>query len=236
MVKTLQHEERRKAFEVRWSEMQARAKAELDEGTWTGPIVPIGLRPPEPRKPRSSGHEEQAEKKSFLALGEEPPEGLGKHSEGGSSGSKDGVPEDVPPPEEVQAPEDVPPPAPPPPEDPPEAPVAEAIPSKGDEVKQRIAEAPARLERAAYLRLEEEFIAVAKVEDLRAEDRVQYEMVRGEGLGVCARCRWVSGCQSCDERKAWGFACRSTLWHSADEALRPKAKPRGRPKKAVAKA
>ena len=99
---------------------------------------------------------------------------------------------------------------------------------------QRIAEAPARLETEAYRALEDEFIAVAKPEDLRPEDRNIYEAVRGTGVGLCARCRWMSGCQSCDEDKAWGFACRSTLWHTADEAVRPSAKPKGRPKKKAA--
>ena len=120
------------------------------------------------------------------------------------------------------------------PEDPPLP--AEASPvevSKGQEVMQRIAEAPERLETEAYRALEAEFIAVAKPEDLRSEDRESYEAVRGTGVGLCARCRWMSGCQSCDEEKAWGFACRSTLWHTAHEDLRPKARPRGRPKKAA---
>ena len=108
--------------------------------------------------------------------------------------------------------------------------------SKGEEVMQRIAEAPARLETKGYEVLEDEFIAVAKPEDLRQEDRDIYEAVRGTGLGLCGRCRWRSGCQSCDEVKAWAFACRSTLWHTAHEAVRPKAKPRGRPKRAAAKA
>ena len=92
-------------------------------------------------------------------------------------------------------------------------------------------EAPARLEVAAYQTLEDEFIAVAKLEDLREQDRKLYEAVRSSGVGVCSRCRWQSGCHSCDEEKAWGFACRSTLWNTASEAVRPKAKPRGRPKK-----
>ena len=77
---------------------------------------------------------------------------------------------------------------------------------------------------------------MAAPEDLRAQDREAYEAVRIGGLGVCARCRWVSGCHACDEVKAWGFYCRSTLWNTADEAVRPKAKPKGRPKKAAAKA
>ena len=98
-------------------------------------------------------------------------------------------------------------------------------------MKQKIAEAPARLESKAYEALEKEFIAVAKPEDLREIDRKKYEAVRASGLGLCSRCKWKSGCDSCDEEKAWGFYCRSTLWHTANEALRPKAKPKGRPKK-----
>ena len=106
--------------------------------------------------------------------------------------------------------------------------------SKGDEVMQRIAEAPARLDTVAWRALEDEFIAVAKPEDLRPEDILLYEAVRVTGLGICSRCRWMSGCPSCDDAKAWGHACRTTLWHTANEALRPKARPKGRPKKASA--
>ena len=87
-----------------------------------------------------------------------------------------------------------------PPKDPPVP--AEAIPvevahSKGEEVMQRIAEAPARLETEAYRALEDEFIAVAKPEDLRPEDREIYEAVRGTGVGLCSRCHRMSGCQAC---------------------------------------
>ena len=81
--------------------------------------------------------------------------------------------------------------------------------------------------------LEDEFIAVAKPEDLRLEDRKIYEAVKGCGPGICSRCKWMSGCHSCDEGKAWDFACRSTLWHTVGEAVRPKAKPKGRPKKST---
>ena len=101
-------------------------------------------------------------------------------------------------------------------------------------MKKKLAEGHARLEVQAYVALEEEFIAVAKPEDLRPEDLAAYDKVRSDGLGVCARCRWLSGCHCCDERKAWGYYCRATLWHEAHEAVRPKAKPRGRPKKAAA--
>lgn len=222
VAKVLKSEERRKAFEARWNEVKERSKKALDEGTFAGPIVPIGWVPPEARKKKGSEAEAKAEKVSFLHLLDEEPEGRPRVSEGGSSGSSGPAPPEAPVP-------DVPPPAPPPLE----APPPEADPSKADKVRQRIAEAPARLDVEAYVALEDEFIAVAKPEDLREEDRELYEAVRGTGLGVCARCKWQSGCQSCDEVKAWGFACRSTLWHTASEALRPKAKPRGRPKKAA---
>ena len=121
------------------------------------------------------------------------------------------------------------------PEDPPVP--AEAGPvevSRGQEVMQRIAEAPARLGIPAYRALEDEFRAVAKPEELRSQDREIWEKVRGTGFGLCGRCHWMSGCEACDEEKAWDFACRSTLWNTADEALRPMAKPRGRPKKRAA--
>ena len=219
VMKALKSEERRKAFEARWNEIKERNKRALDEGHFEGPIVPIGWVPPEAKG--ASRDEVHAEQVHFLQALEEPPEGCAKVSEGGSSGSGG-----APPPE--------PPPGPPPAEAPPdEAPVAEVALSKGGDVKHRIAEAPERLEVEAYRLLEDEFIAVAKPEDLRDEDRELYEAVRGVGLGVCARCKWLSGCPSCDEGKAWGFACRSTLWNTASEAVRPKAKPRGRPKKAA---
>ena len=69
---------------------------------------------------------------------------------------------------------------------------------------------------------------LAKPEELRSEDREIWEAVKGKGFGLCGRCSWTTGCEKCDEVKAWGYACRSTLWHTADEALRPRAKPRGR--------
>ena len=239
VMRLIQSEERRLAFEASWGEARERCQRDLDVGTFTGEVQPIGLRPPEMRgEKRASGErrtEESKEKKTFMRPLEDPPERLGRYSEGGSSGSTEGkkygevVFVDAPPVEE--------PPPMPPREDPPvpaEASAVEVAPSKGEEVRQRIAEAPTRLGTEAYRALEDEFIAVAKPEELRPEDREIYEAVRGTGWGLCARCHWKSGCPSCDEDKAWGFACRSTLWHRADEALRPKAKPKGRPKKQAA--
>ena len=233
-AKVLKSEERRKAFEARWNEVKARNQRALDEGTFEGPIVPIGWRPPEPPKRKGPKDEASAEKVSFLQPLVDVPEGSPRVSEGGSSGSRDPVaPPEAAPPEAALPVPSVPPPAAPPQADPPEAALPEAAPSKAEEVKQRIAEAPDRLKPEAYVSIEEEFIAVAKPEDLREQDREIYEKVRGTGLGVCARCRWQSGCHSCDEVKAWGYACRLTLWNTASEELRPKTKPRGRPKKAA---
>ena len=227
VAKRLQTEERRLAFEARWKEVKAKNLKALDEGTFEGPIVPIGFKPPEPKKKaEKAGKAEESEKVSFLHLGDELPE-FKNVAEGGSTGSGE-APPPVPPPLEEPPPLEQPPPL--------EEPAPEAPLTKAEEVKKKVAEGDARLEVSAYVALEDEFIAVAKPEDLRLEDREVYDQVRCEGLGVCARCRWLSGCQSCDERKAWGFACRSTLWNEAHEAVRPKAKPKGRPKKAAAKA
>ena len=247
IVKLFKSEERRKAFEARWDEVKARNKRALDEGTFEGPIVPIGMKPPEPKQHRTSRDEAIVEKSSFFFS--EPPEGT-------SSGSNDpAVPAEVGPVEPLEAAPLAPPPPQPHEAAPPEgtssgsndawvpaevgplepleaAPLApEAALSKAEEVKQKIAEAPARLEVKAYEALEKEFVAVAQPEDLREIDRKKYEAVKATGLLVCSRCSWKSGCASCDEAKAWDFYCRSTLWHTASEALRPQTKPRGRPKK-----
>ena len=98
-------------------------------------------------------------------------------------------------------------------------------------MKQTIAEAHVRLQQERYVALEEEFINVAEPEDLRLQDRAMFEAAKGLSIGVCARCRYTSGCQSCDEAKAWSYACRSTLWHPASEDMRPKSKPKERPNK-----
>ena len=224
ILKTLRSEERRKTFEARWNEVKERNKKKMDEGSVEGPIVPIGLRPPEPPKMRKLSHEAPAEgdakPKTFVRKLDEAPEiqkkpeiekepeapGAKGVVEGGGSGSGDAWA----------------PPAS-------EAPVAP--PSKAEEVRMKLAAAPLRLDKKAYVDLEDEFIAVATLEDLRPQDRKQYEFVRATGAGVCGRCRWSTGCDQCDSDHAWSFLCRTTLWHTADEAVRPKAKPRGRPKK-----
>ena len=56
VMSLLQSEERRLASEKRWGEARERAMADLDEGTFTGEVEIIGLRPPEKRgEKRASG-------------------------------------------------------------------------------------------------------------------------------------------------------------------------------------
>ena len=237
IAKVLRSEERRKAFENRWNEVKARNLQALDEGCFQGPIVPIGLKPPEAPKPKEPSDEAMLEKVSFVRVLDEPPEGVPRRVYGGASSSGDPMPLEAPPPGAPPLLEDAPllEGAPLELRDADQLEEAAAVlhPSKGDEVKQKLAVAPARVEKEAYVALEDEFIAVAQLEDLREEDRAAYEKVRAINAGICARCRWEKGCASCDEAKAWDYACRSTLWHTAHEAVRPKAKPRGRPKKVV---
>ena len=82
VAKVLKSEERRKAFEARWNEVKERNKKALGEGTFAGPIVPIGWVPPEARKKKGSEAEAKAEKVSFLHLLDEEPEGRPRVSEG----------------------------------------------------------------------------------------------------------------------------------------------------------
>ena len=74
VAKVLRSEERRKAFEDRWSEVKARSLKALDPGSFEGPIVPIGLKPPEAPKPKAPNDEAKLEKVSFVRVLEEPPE------------------------------------------------------------------------------------------------------------------------------------------------------------------
>ena len=98
------------------------------------------------------------------------------------------------------------------------------------EVEEQVAEVPDRLSIAEYRVTEERFEASATIDDLREPYRSNYEHVKMTGAGVCGRCSWTAGCDSCDEAKAWSFACRATLYEAMDTRMRPKAKPKGRPK------
>ena len=79
--------------------------------------------------------------------------------------------------------------------------------------------------------LEDEFIANAAPEDLAKKFREKYERVRLTGVGVCGTCRWETGCINCDEAMTWAWACRNTLYEAMSAEVRPKARPRGRPRK-----
>ena len=99
------------------------------------------------------------------------------------------------------------------------------------EVEEQVAEVPDRLSIAEYRVIEERFEASATVDDLREPYQSSCEHVMMTGAGVCARCHWESGCDSCNEAKAWSFACRATLYEAMDTRMKPKAKPKGRPKR-----
>ena len=82
VMRLIQSEERRRAFEASWGEARARCLRDLEVGTFTGEVQPIGLRPPEMRdEKRASGErraEESKEKKAFLRPWEDQPDGAGK--------------------------------------------------------------------------------------------------------------------------------------------------------------
>ena len=101
------------------------------------------------------------------------------------------------------------------------------------EVEEQVAEVQERLSIPEYRVIEERFEAAATIDDLREPYRSNYEHVMMTGAGVCGRCSWTSGCDNCDEAKAWSFACRATLYEAMDTMVRPKAKPKGRPKRSA---
>ena len=49
------------------------------------------------------------------------------------------------------------------------------------------------------------------LEDLSDEMKAHVVRVREEGLGVCSKCRWQSGCLACDGEKAWKWAVSKEL-------------------------
>ena len=56
-------------------------------------------------------------------------------------------------------------------------------------------------------------MAVNHWEISQLSERLQAHVskVRLEGMGVCSKCRWVSGCLACDKDKAWRWAVRQEL-------------------------
>ena len=172
----------------------------LDEGTFKGPIVPIGFKEPEARMPK---HEAGAMPTSSLRPMDEPPESPA------AMAVAEAVVEDAVAAEELPA-----------------MPGATAV-------LRKIGEATVRIETKGYIKFEDEFEAVATVDDLRPQDKDYFLRVRDHGnVGICSRCNWTHGCNKCDEAKAWTYCCRATLWAKAAESMRPMAKPRGRPKRA----
>ena len=70
VMRLIQSEERRQAFEASWGEARKRCLKDLDMGTFTGEVQPIGLRPAEMRNVREAKNEclteESKGKKTFL--------------------------------------------------------------------------------------------------------------------------------------------------------------------------
>ena len=54
-------------------------------------------------------------------------------------------------------------------------------------------------------------LSTARVEDLGKEQQEHYKKVEATGIGVCSRCRWKSGCLSCDKEKAWKYVVKWEL-------------------------
>ena len=51
----------------------------------------------------------------------------------------------------------------------------------------------------------------AKVEDLGPAQQAHFRRVEATGVGVCAKCRWKSGCMNCDVEKAWNYCLKWEL-------------------------
>jgi hypothetical protein len=54
-------------------------------------------------------------------------------------------------------------------------------------------------------------LQVTRMDDLSAPQREHMERVIANGKGVCSRCRWKSGCLSCDREKAWAYCVKVEL-------------------------
>ena len=60
-------------------------------------------------------------------------------------------------------------------------------------------------------------IETFSVENLSEELKKHVLRVREQGLGVCSKCRWQSGCLACDGEKAWRWAVSKELGMSLNE-------------------
>jgi len=54
-------------------------------------------------------------------------------------------------------------------------------------------------------------LQTATLNDLSPPQREHMERVIQTGKGVCSRCRWKSGCLSCDKEKAWAYCVKVEL-------------------------
>ena len=73
-MKALKAEERRKVFELRMKEAKSRCERELDQGTYSGDIELISLRPPVAPVKRLRIRSKTAEERTTFLLLEEKPE------------------------------------------------------------------------------------------------------------------------------------------------------------------
>ena len=186
------------------------AKARLDEGTFQGPIIPIGLIPEEPSVRVRAKRTIEEETKFFqLPPPEARPAALPAAGEATSS-STEAAPS--PPPEAAIPPVET-----------------DTVRTAADVLSQHVGETPLGV--PEWWALADDFMKVATTADLRPSDAAAYERVSREGMSVCTKCRFLTGCYRCSEPHAWSYYCRMTLWYSIESSLRPAAKPKGRPRK-----
>ena len=63
------------------------------------------------------------------------------------------------------------------------------------------------------------------IDDLAPQHQAAYLKVVEEGVGVCSKCRWRSGCLRCEPVKAWRYYVRLSLGLSAEDVKAAKKKP-----------
>ena len=64
-------------------------------------------------------------------------------------------------------------------------------------------------------------VKTARLEDLGKEQQAHYNKVELSGIGVCSRCRWKTGCLSCDKIKAWRYVVKWELGMRALDVEQP---------------
>ena len=226
VLRRFQADSRRIAFEQWWGDLRMSNQASLRDGTFTGVIVPIGWEPGAQDEGKAKAKAmAKGEGKgdlgaaSFFAWGEEQPEGevAGEQPEVGGEvgGGEVGGEEGGEPGGQVGEPGQE---------------VGVQAPGGSKLLRELTTGHEERISKPTYQLLEAAFIAKATVEDLSEEHRRHYEEVKHFGAGTCARCRWGNGCSSCEAIHAWEWACRCTLYEGLEEPVRPKPKPKGRPK------